>query len=120
MTFTAWPIFLNLSDKPITDVNEIAKAGDVIDLKILSIEPTNHRLGLSLKGVKEKSAIKPAEEKNKSVALETEAPAVEEKAALAKETETPADNKKAAPAKKTAKKADPAGDEPKKKKTKSK
>jgi ribosomal protein S1 len=44
-----------LSDKPITDAREFAKIGDVIDLKILSIEPANHRLGLSAKALKEKS-----------------------------------------------------------------
>ncbi|MFA6255406.1 MAG: S1 RNA-binding domain-containing protein [Patescibacteria group bacterium] len=44
-----------LSDKPISDTSEIAKPGDTLDFKVLSIEPTNHRLGLSLKALKEKS-----------------------------------------------------------------
>jgi small subunit ribosomal protein S1 len=43
-----------LSDKPITDVNEIAKAGETIKFRIISIEPKDHRLGLSLKALKEK------------------------------------------------------------------
>jgi small subunit ribosomal protein S1 len=43
-----------LSDKPITDVNEIAKAGQTIKFRIISIEPKDHRLGLSLKAPKEK------------------------------------------------------------------
>jgi len=51
-----------LSDKPITDVNELAKAGEIRDFKILSIEPNNHRLGLSLK-TKEDKKSKEAEEK---------------------------------------------------------
>ncbi len=51
-----------LSDKPISDVNEIAKAGDVKDFRVLSIEPNNHRLGLSLK-LKEDKKPKEAEEK---------------------------------------------------------
>jgi ribosomal protein S1 len=44
-----------LSDKSITDLNEIAKPGDVLEFKIISIEPDNHRLGLSLKALKDKS-----------------------------------------------------------------
>lgn len=43
-----------LSDKPITDVNEIAKAGQTIKFRIISVEPKDHRLGLSLKALKEK------------------------------------------------------------------
>lgn len=51
-----------LSDKPINDVNEIAKAGETRDFRILSIEPNNHRLGLSLK-LKEDKKAKEVEEK---------------------------------------------------------
>jgi len=46
-----------LSDKPITDLNEIAKAGDTIKFRIISIEPKDHRLGLSLKAPKESKKI---------------------------------------------------------------
>jgi ribosomal protein S1 len=51
-----------LADKPIIDPNEIAKPGDVLDFKILSIEPANHRLGLSVKALKEKTSIPEAPE----------------------------------------------------------
>ncbi|MFA6918960.1 MAG: S1 RNA-binding domain-containing protein [Patescibacteria group bacterium] len=44
-----------LSDKPIANINDFAKAGDEIDLYIVSMDPRNHRLGLS--------AVKPKEEK---------------------------------------------------------
>ena len=37
-----------LSDKTVADVNEFAKAGDQLDFYIVSLEPKNHRLGLSL------------------------------------------------------------------------
>lgn len=47
-----------LSDKPIEDPKEIAKIGDILDFKILSIEPANHRLGLSHKALKEKISSK--------------------------------------------------------------
>jgi small subunit ribosomal protein S1 len=38
-----------LSHIPITDANAVAKAGEERDFKIISIEPREHRLGLSLK-----------------------------------------------------------------------
>lgn len=38
-----------LANKPVGNINEIAKAGDVLDFRIVSIEPKEHRLGLSLK-----------------------------------------------------------------------
>jgi small subunit ribosomal protein S1 len=44
-----------LSDKTGVDVNTIAKSGDKLQFKIISIEPTEHRLGLSLKALSEKA-----------------------------------------------------------------
>lgn len=44
-----------LSEKRISDPSEVVKEGDVLNFKILSIEPENHRLGLSLKAVKERA-----------------------------------------------------------------
>ncbi len=38
-----------LSDKPASDVNTIGKAGDKMTFRVISIEPAEHRLGLSLK-----------------------------------------------------------------------
>ncbi len=49
-----------LSSKPVKDVNEIARIGDEFDFRIVSIDPENHRLGLSLKKPKEEGK---AEEK---------------------------------------------------------
>ena len=44
-----------LSNKPVKDVNEIARMGDEFDFRIVSIDPENHSLGLSLrKGKDEK------------------------------------------------------------------
>jgi small subunit ribosomal protein S1 len=45
-----------LSDKPNVDVKEIAKPGDTVEFKIISIEPTDHRLGLSIRALKESTA----------------------------------------------------------------
>jgi len=47
-----------LSDKPIANLSEIGKPGDVLKFKIISIDPQNHRLGLSLKNLKETKAEK--------------------------------------------------------------
>jgi ribosomal protein S1 len=48
-----------LSDKPIKtieEINKIAKVNDVLKFKIISLEPEEHRLGLSLRAVKNKEA----------------------------------------------------------------
>ncbi len=42
-----------LSEKPVADVNTIAKSGDKLMFRIVSIEPNEHRLGLSLKAADE-------------------------------------------------------------------
>lgn len=42
-----------LSTKPINHSSEVAKIGEVLEFKILSIEPAHHRLGLSLKALKQ-------------------------------------------------------------------
>jgi ribosomal protein S1 len=42
-----------LSAKPVKDVNEIARVGDELEFRIMTIEPENHRLGLSLRKAKE-------------------------------------------------------------------
>ena len=38
-----------LSDQPVTEINKIAKVGENKEFKIISIEPRNHRLGLTLR-----------------------------------------------------------------------
>ncbi len=42
-----------LSSKPVKDVNEIARIGDEFEFRIVTIDPENHRLGLSLRKAKE-------------------------------------------------------------------
>jgi small subunit ribosomal protein S1 len=42
-----------IADKPVKDVNEIARVGDEFDFRVVSIDPENHRLGLSLKKEKD-------------------------------------------------------------------
>lgn len=54
-----------LSDSPVEDLTKIANIGDVIKFRIVSIEPNEHRLGLSLKMLKAekvKTAEMPVEE----------------------------------------------------------
>ena len=55
-----------LSAKPVTDPGEIAKAGETREFMIVSIEPEQHRLGLSIKALDEKPAKK--EEKSEEAA----------------------------------------------------
>jgi small subunit ribosomal protein S1 len=49
-----------LASKPVKDVNEIARVGDEFEFRIVSIDPENHRLGLSLKKQKEEGKEKQA------------------------------------------------------------
>jgi len=41
-----------LSDTPMADVKTLANPGDILDFKVVSVEPQEHRLGLSLKSTK--------------------------------------------------------------------
>ena len=66
-----------LSYKPVVDTTDIAKPGDILEFKILSIEPTNHRLGLSLKALKEKPEAQAVKTKPKEVTAEKKSKAVE-------------------------------------------
>lgn len=45
-----------LSKKPVKNVADIGKVGDVLKFKIVSIEPEQHRLGLSLKAMEDGGA----------------------------------------------------------------
>lgn len=42
-----------LAAKPVKDVHEVARIGDEFEFRILTIDPENHRLGLSLRKAKE-------------------------------------------------------------------
>jgi ribosomal protein S1 len=49
-----------LSDKPVASINDFAKAGDELEFYVVSLDPKNHRLGLSfVKPREEKKAEKP-------------------------------------------------------------
>lgn len=48
-----------LAEKPVKDVNEVARIGDEFEFRIVSIDPQNHRLGLSLKKAKAEPEKKP-------------------------------------------------------------
>lgn len=52
-----------LSEKQVNDPHELASIGQELDFMILTIEPKNHRLGLSLKALKSKKSSKNTEEK---------------------------------------------------------
>jgi ribosomal protein S1 len=62
-----------LSDKQLGDPSEIIKEGETGNFVIISIEPENHRLGLSLKKAKEKKK-ENAEEKTETAETNAEKP----------------------------------------------
>jgi small subunit ribosomal protein S1 len=61
-----------LSDKRITSPADVVKEGDDMKFKILSIEPTEHRLGLSLKALHAKVPKEDKEEKEETPKAEGE------------------------------------------------
>ena len=65
-----------LSSKPLKDVSEVGKPGDTLSFKIVSIEPDEHRLGLSVKALTEEPE---EEEEVDEVNEEDEIDNVEEK-----------------------------------------
>ena len=58
-----------LSDKQVVDPTTIAKPGDDVKFKVISIEPKDHRLGLSIKALKQPAT--KAEEKIEEKPVET-------------------------------------------------
>ncbi len=58
-----------LSHRPISSPNEVAKVGDELEFMIMSIKPEEHRLGLSLRALQEApaSAKEPAKKSSKKV-----------------------------------------------------
>jgi len=63
-----------LSDKPTVDINSIASIGETKTFKIVSLEPKEHRLGLSLKDLKKKEG---SETSKKEKGKEDEIPDVQ-------------------------------------------
>lgn len=85
-----------LAEKQVTNPEEIAKAGETREFKIISIEPKNHRLGLSIKAL----TAKPKKEKSEEVKSEK---AEKEEGKASASAKASADKEKK-PAKKAAKK----------------
>lgn len=83
-----------LSAKPIQSPTEVAKIGDTLKFKIISIEPVDHRLGLSLRGAKEKSPGKPEEKPAEEILTEKPADNPTEKSPAEISTKTPAEEQK--------------------------
>ena len=57
-----------LDTKPVKDLSAVGKEGDVMKFKVVSVEPEKHRLGLSLKALKEKPRVEEKEEGEKVAA----------------------------------------------------
>ena len=64
-----------LTDKKVQDASEVLKEGETCEFKIISIEPAEHRLGLSIKALKnaEPAATAPEQPKEETVEAKTEA-----------------------------------------------
>lgn len=75
-----------LSDKPVNDIQEIAKIGSTLKFRVISVEPENHRLGLSLKPLKEKKATTEKEKKDEKKETKEEKEEKSTKSAKAKTT----------------------------------
>jgi len=116
-----------LSHKPVDDPHELATAGDKVEFMIVSIEPEQHRLGLSLKALEdepEPEDEKPEAEESEEAAEEADEPKAEKeeepKAEEVKEEpkeEAPAEEPKAEESKEEEKPAEeeaPAEEEEKK------
>jgi small subunit ribosomal protein S1 len=61
---------MELSHDPVKTAEEILKPGEEKEFKIISIEPAEHRLGLSLKAMTEAPKVKAEEEKKEELAEE--------------------------------------------------
>jgi len=61
-----------LSRKPINSPNDVAKIGDTVEFKILSVEPDDHRLGLSIKALDEKTEHKVEEKEESTTEIKAE------------------------------------------------
>ncbi len=80
-----------ISNEPVSDLSKIVAIGDMKEFKILSIEPKNHRLGLSLK------KFQPPQETKETIKTETK----EEKKKKVKEDVGSSEEKKPREKKKT-------------------
>ncbi len=80
-----------LSDKPIKKAEDVIKIGKSYDFKIISIEPKEHRLGLSIKALTAKEPAKDEKEKPDTGDEKTEKPAeTDDKTPAKVEAKTPA------------------------------
>ena len=64
-----------LADKPVSDPRELVKIGDIAEFKVVSIEPEEHRLGLSKRSSKQtKPAVKEVKQEKAEEQKEREEP----------------------------------------------
>ncbi len=68
-----------LSHKPVDDPHQLAKAGDIVEFMVVSIEPDQHRLGLSLKALQDEP--EPEAKKPESEVADKEASTEDDKTA---------------------------------------
>jgi len=91
-----------MSDEPVKNPNDIIKVGEILKAEIITVEPEEHRIGLSIKGLGKKPA-KAAKEKDEAVEEKVEVKEEKEKKPAKKAKE---DDKDAAVEEKPEKKED--------------
>ena len=67
-----------ITDEPIEDASSVLKVGEKVKAKIISVDPDEHRIGLSIKALTEKPKVKIDEEKDKKEAKTPETESSEE------------------------------------------
>lgn len=85
-----------ISSKKVVEIREFLKVGDKKEFKILSLDPKEHRLGLSLKAINEKEETKKKEEKDKEeeTEIKDEKPKIKEKTTETEKKPEEKDDKK--------------------------
>ena len=80
-----------ISEEEVDDATKVINVGDKVKAKIISVDPDEHRIGLSIKALSDK----PAAKKAKKEKAEEEAPEPAEKAEVAEEAEEAVEEKAA-------------------------
>lgn len=67
-----------ISDEEVDDATKLLKVGDKVKAKVISVDPEEHRIGLSIKALSEKGTVKKKEEAKEEEPAEKEEKAEEE------------------------------------------
>ena len=74
-----------ISEEEIDDASKVINVGDKVKAKVISVDPDEHRIGLSIKALDDKPAKKAKKEEKAEEVVEEEAPEAAEEADVAEE-----------------------------------